>query len=111
MPLSYEKHLIWQKKRSDFVVRFVRRYKVLVGCKRCGYKEHHAGLVLDHRDQNTKDRNRKSGNRAYSSLWSMKRLKVEMRKCDVLCATCHNVRSFEEQHGLYRSNRQVSGVK
>ena len=66
---------------------FVNRYKTYVGCKDCGYKEHAVALQLDHvRGVKTM---------AVSSMvtraTSLKRIKEEMRKCEVRCANCHAI--------------------
>ena len=70
-----------------------RRYKLMKGCVVCGYKEHHVALHYNHIDPSTKVRN-------VSKCCSVKAVKEEIRKCEVLCANCHAVKSLEEKHYL-----------
>lgn len=60
---------------------FIRRYKSLTGCKNCGDKRHY---VLDFHHLHGKDFS--VGEFRGKSL---KRIKAEIRKCEVLCANCH----------------------
>lgn len=100
----------WNLQRGRHNTALVNRWKVRQGCECCGYKAHHAGLVLDHLDQNTKDRNKRS--KSYNPLWSKNRIKEEIAKCRVLCATCHNVHTYESKHYLFRGGELGStGVK
>jgi hypothetical protein len=73
--------------------KFVDRYKLLVGCVDCGYKENAVALQLDHvRGEKTM---------AVSTLVSrgvsLARVKEEMRKCDVRCANCHSIVTHERR--------------
>lgn len=61
------------------------------GCVVCGYKEHHVALHYNHIDPSTKVRN-------VSRAASVKAVKEEIEKCEVLCANCHAVKSLEEKH-------------
>jgi len=76
-----------------FLKKFARRYKGICGCKLCGNKDFR---VLDYDHINHKDK-------LYniSSLWkwsfSIEILKTEIRKCQVLCANCHRIKTYEEQ--------------
>ena len=91
----------WNKARHNKMVALISRWKMIKGCAVCGYKKHPCALVLDHIDPATKDRNGKS-KRAYNPLWNKKRIKQELSKCQVLCANCSNIRSYEEKHYAYR---------
>ena len=88
----------WDKRRRDHNNALVKRWKLIKGCKFCGYKAHHAALVLDHLDPSTKCASLRKSNRSYNPAWSKDRLKKELGKCQVLCANCHQVRSFKEGH-------------
>jgi hypothetical protein len=62
---------------------WLRDYKSRLSCIKCG--ESHPGcLDFHHKDPTQKDR-------AISqrSSWSIKKLKAEIEKCEVLCANCH----------------------
>ena len=91
----------WNQQRSRKVVDLVNRWKRTKGCACCGFNKHHAGLVLDHLDQTTKSRTT-GRNRAYNPLWSRERLKDELAKCRVLCATCHYIHTYENEHYKFR---------
>jgi len=97
----------WNKKRSGFHKTLIARWKKRKGCCECGYNLHHAGLVLDHKDPLTKDRNKRS--LSFNPLWKKDRIKLELSKCQVLCATCHNVRSYQSQHYNFRSSGDETG--
>lgn len=68
--------------------RFLDKYKMLCGCKECGFKEHPAALEFHHLSPEGKDRNVASLANTNSSL---ARLKDEIRKCVVLCANHHRM--------------------
>jgi len=78
---------------------WMREYKVSQGCVDCGYNKHHAGLEFDHREGRTK------GERAVAGLMgrSLNRIKEEIAKCDVVCGTCHNVRTWDRLQLSLRS--------
>lgn len=97
----------WNRTRSRFNKALIARWKIRKGCCICGYKTHHAGLVLDHMDPLTKDRNKRS--LSFNPLWKKERIKSELSKCQVLCATCHNVRSYQQQHYNFRSSGDETG--
>lgn len=72
--------------------RILARYKVLVGCQRCGYRENSRALEFHHRNPGAKEFNVSMvlAKRKWSSI------KDEVRKCDVLCANCHNIVEAEK---------------
>ena len=74
--------------------KLVRRYKLLKGCSRCGYKDFHGALHLHHRDPSTKA---SSNTKAIQLSWSPTKIKNEIRKCDVVCANCHAEIHWKEQ--------------
>lgn len=51
-------------------------------CMKCGYDKCVAALEFHHRDPKEKDPK-------WSRGWSLPKLKVELDKCDILCANCH----------------------
>lgn len=74
---------------------FANRVKTKYGCKKCGYNEHPVALHFNHIDPASKTKN--VGN-LISQSYSLSRIKEEMRKCEVLCANCHSIHSYEEKH-------------
>lgn len=76
-----------QRRARD--MRFIHRYKILMGCTDCGehFPDNPEVFDLDH----------VTGEKflAVSQLVgkaSRKRLKAEIRKCQVRCANCHRIR-------------------
>lgn len=75
-----------------------RRQKAMVteiklnrGCCDCGFKASSFALDFDHRDPGTKEFSISKG---YGQV-SDRRLLIEIAKCDVRCANCHRIRTFQ----------------
>lgn len=64
----------------------MRKRKLELGCADCGYKGHHAGLDFDH----------VRGDKEFdvATIVSLPALYREMEKCDVVCARCHRIRTY-----------------
>ena len=73
--------------RRERVMRFIRDFKLRSGCIDCGYKAHHAALEFDH------VRGEKALNVCFAK--SIAQAKAEMKKCEVVCANCHRIRTYE----------------
>lgn len=71
--------------------------KLAQGCRECGYNAHPAALDFNHLDRGTKLFN--IGQRKNAS-WDS--LEAEIAKCEVLCANCHRIHSFENKHNAPR---------
>lgn len=95
---------VWDKERKDHMRKLVQRWKRRKGCAVCGYKQHSAALVLDHIDPHTKCHGLKNTRQAYNPGWSISKLKDELSKIQVLCANCHQVRTYTEGHHLVRKD-------
>ena len=81
---------------------FLNKYKLNAGCEICGYKEHPVALHLDHIDPSQK-KIKPSQLKKYSKASIMK----ELSKCRVLCANCHSVETFKNNHHmLFISNKR-----
>ena len=74
-------------------LKFLQRYKLFVGCALCGYKKHAVALEFDHINP---DEKLGTISRAYKG-WGRKKLKDEIRKCQVLCSNCHRVKTMENK--------------
>jgi 5-methylcytosine-specific restriction endonuclease McrA len=94
----------WDKKRRRNTIDLISRWKKIKGCALCGYKDHACALQLDHLDPSTKDTYLSKNRRAYNPNWNRKRLKQELAKCQILCANCHSVRTFQEKHFMNKVN-------
>jgi len=90
----------YNAERSKYNVDLIARWKRIKGCCQCGYKAHHAGLVLDH--INPKEKDRTKHGRAYNPGWGKNKIKNELAKCRVMCATCHQVHSYMNEHHSFR---------
>lgn len=75
-------------------LKFVQDYKVTKGCADCGYDAHHAGLEFDHVSP------RKRGTVSEMMGRSMKMLLEEIEHCEVVCRTCHNIRTWNRKQAL-----------
>ena len=87
---AYNKERL-QKKRD-----FVWAYKLEKGCAVCGYNKHPVALELNHIDPTSKTY---SIGKQLISI-SMENLVKELAKCEVLCANCHQIHTFENEHHL-----------
>ena len=63
------------------------------GCARCGYREHPAALQFNHVT------NSKSFNISQDPKRKWDAIITEIAKCEVLCANCHSIHSYENKHG------------
>lgn len=72
---------------------FVNRYKLMCGCVDCGYKLHPSALHLDH----VRGKKHYAISEMISRLYSLRRIKEEIRKCEVRCANCHSIVTFERR--------------
>ncbi len=78
----------------------VNRIKTKCGCKKCGYNEHPVALHFNHINPANKIISI-SHMICNCKPWSM--IKEEIRKCEVLCANCHSIHTYEEQHWRNRN--------
>jgi hypothetical protein len=62
------------------------------GCSVCGYAAHPAALDFNH------VRGDKLFNVSQDPKMALHRLLAEIDKCDVLCANCHRVHTYENRH-------------
>jgi len=86
------KHARYERERRLAFNERVRALKVEWGCVDCGYREHAAALDFDHRPGCVKLFDiGKAANRSWSSVL------LELGKCDVVCANCHRVRTFDRR--------------
>jgi hypothetical protein len=60
------------------------------GCVDCGYRTHAQALQFDH----TSDNKKASVSNLIRSDYCWETIKIEMAKCEVVCANCHAVRTY-----------------
>lgn len=72
----------------------IDRYKLVKGCIDCGYNKHPQALDFDH----------VTGDKEFDispavlNMTSWKRIRLEIRKCEVRCANCHRIKTFERRN-------------
>src|SRR5687767_4525287 len=80
----------WGKTRrqraAPMIAAFIASYKMARGCADCGYKQHPAALEFDHLPGLGKLR-------CVSQLRSLSAVKREIKRCEVVCANCHVIRT------------------
>ena len=78
---------------SSPLKKLLPEYKVSKGCLHCGYSLSPYALDFDHLDPTIKkfDVSRRLCNGTLTSLFK------EIRKCQVLCANCHRIKTYEDK--------------
>jgi hypothetical protein len=82
-----DEYRIKRNERRANTREFIRSYKLERGCQRCGYNESAYALDAHHKDKNKEFLIGSSGGQDVS----IERLRVELEKCDILCANCHRI--------------------
>ena len=72
---------------------WLNRYKEAKGCEDCGYNLHGVAIDFDHINPATKKFNISQR----LALGTLKSLFAEMRKCRLLCANCHRIKTLKEK--------------
>jgi len=85
-PADMEKVRAADRARATRIRRHIDGVKMARGCIDCGYAAHPAALDFDHLSD-------KSIN--VSSAKSIAQADAEIAKCEVRCANCHRVKSWE----------------
>ena len=85
-PEQHQKITDGERKRYQQIQSFLSRYKLWMGCIDCGYKKHSSALDFDH-VRGTKKKN-------VCASKSIAQAKEEIRKCDIVCANCHRIRTY-----------------
>lgn len=88
----YKRTHVYRSRRKNQIRAFVKRVKSILGCCKCGIKDWRC-LDFDH------VREKKEFGIAESVAYSftIKRVKIEMRKCQILCANCHRIKTLTER--------------
>jgi len=74
--------------------RVVQKYKVLKGCSICGFNKHYSALDFDHIDRSKK---RNNISRLMGNSCSWKTVVEEIKRCRVLCANCHRMKTHKNK--------------
>lgn len=94
----------FDKTRQQQHIEYIRAIKLEKGCSKCGYNKHAVALDFNHLDPSTKDVSvsRMSG-------YSKERIDEEIAKCEILCANCHRVHSYDNKH-FHNSRLREAGA-
>ena len=76
---------------------YTDRVKTMFGCKVCGFNAHPAALHFNHVDP---DKKKAPVSRLME--YAIKTIKTEIRKCEILCANCHAIHTYDEKHHLIK---------
>jgi len=89
-PKRIERKRKYDKKRAEHISKknhdWMKELKVKAGCACCGYNTHSEGLDFDHLSD-------KKFNVGRGGAYSKKRLEKEIKKCQILCGTCHHIKT------------------
>jgi len=73
----------------DLISQEVNSYKLKKGCAHCGYNKEAVALDFHHANRDDKVINVSSH---WKTSWKQyEKMKMEMKKCIVLCANCHRI--------------------
>ena len=92
-------------------VKIIHEEKLKRGCTCCGYNFHACALDFDHLDPTTKTRDI-----AKMHTTSISTLTEEIKKCQVLCANCHRIKTHDPEafkqlmEKASRSSGSVTGL-
>lgn len=89
----------YSKCHRDTRREFLDIIKLEEGCQICGYNDHPRALQFDHIDPKEK-----SFTISQLLTCAMDKLLIELEKCRVLCANCHSIHSWQEQHWKSKEN-------
>lgn len=88
-----EKYETFWKVRRARRMHWINKYKVMKGCQTCGYSLHPVALDFDHVDPATKRFNISHR----TDRATLKSLVAEIRRCVILCANCHRIKTLKEK--------------
>lgn len=101
MPVSERRRRELRERRRQLKVRarlWLKEYLRLHPCVDCGETDIRV-LEFDHMDPRNKVSN---VGRMVCDGCSLKRIGIEVEKCEVRCANCHRRRTLEEGHSSFR---------
>jgi hypothetical protein len=89
----YSHHRLKRKIRVAEMRKFVFEIKKTLKCEKCGFNKHPAALQFHHKDPKEKEMTIKN----LCNRISKENILEEIKKCQVLCANCHQILHFEEK--------------
>ena len=94
-PKNRSKHIDYVKNLKKKLAVFIEDYKKNRACIDCGYKGDKCPQVLEFDHLRDKKFEISLHKRYISSL---SQLKEEIKKCELVCANCHRIRTFKKQN-------------
>lgn len=91
--ITTQKFQQWRREKINAV-------KIARGCSVCGYNAHAAALDFNH------VRGEKLFNVSQDTKVAWRKLVLEMEKCDILCANCHRIHTYENKHWHTKRKQQ-----
>ena len=87
--------------RYDYGQSVLKRYKLMKGCAKCGYNKDAQALQFNHIDP--KQKRCLLAQKAHKMVLNRdtkgkQKLKEELNKCEVVCANCHAIITYENKH-------------
>lgn len=88
-----EKFAAYKRQHRAKTNAWIAEIKMKSGCVDCGYRKHHAALDFDH------VRGEKKFGIGGGGKGDLGRAAIlrEMAKCEVVCANCHRIRTYERR--------------
>ena len=83
-------------RRADLRDR-LNKIKLESGCVKCGYANHPSALTFNHIDPSSKSF---TIGQMLATTWEF--VEEEVAKCEVLCANCHYIHTYENGHSSLR---------
>ena len=83
----------YTRPETERKLKEVHDYQLEKGCADCGYNAHPSALEFDHAPGSKKVFNigEKIGSYSRETLWA------EISKCEVVCANCHAIRTYNRR--------------
>jgi len=85
-----------RRDRQQTIVAWFNLYKSNLKCRSCGIEDPRV-LTFHHCDPTQKRMNVSDMSRRG---WSIEQLKMEIEKCEILCANCHLIEHYEDANGV-----------
>lgn len=89
---KYKKQVERARENQRLNLIWIRKYKSLLGCAECGENRPDC-LDFDHQDPTEK-----SYTISRMLNYNRRRIMEEIKKCVVLCANCHRIRTAQQKH-------------
>lgn len=91
-PKNKQKHLGYLKNLKNRLLKYIEDFKRNSSCSDCGIKGNLYPQILDF--HHTKGNKKFNISEHSKSTLSIKKIQEEIKKCDVVCANCHRIRTI-----------------